>query len=412
MVDKVVVIGGGVAGLAVARNLQLVGREVSIIDPLPSPGGASFGNGGFISPDSFMPGAQPGMLRKVPGWLRDPLGPLVIHPAYAPRALPWFAQWLRSGQLARMSVLARHLHALHAPALTEWRRLLGDELYGRYIREDGEVILSDTQPSGPAAEVERQLTESYGLDIEALSQNEIQRLYPGISSAVRFGILKKGNAHTVSPAEMNGALANRIMSDGGTFHRESVLKLIPENDEWLVLTSTGNHRTRNVVVAGGVWSMQILSPLGIRIPLESQRGYHVMIDTERVKIGIPFIHRDRGIGLTPMLDGLRVAGSVEFGGVDGMPNEQRALQALYQARNLFPALTESPHKIWTGQRPSTPDSLPVIGAAGGRPGLWLCFGHGTYGMTAAPPSGRLLAELITSERTSIDPAPYSPRRFE
>jgi glycine/D-amino acid oxidase-like deaminating enzyme len=103
---------------------------------------------------------------------------------------------------------------------------------------------------------------------------------------------------------------------------------------------------------------------------------------------------------------------VEFGGVDGMPNEQRALQELYQARNLFPDLTESPHKIWTGQRPSTPDSLPVIGAAGGRPGLWLCFGHGTYGMTAAPPSGRLLAELITSERAFIDPAPYSPRRFE
>jgi len=412
MVDTVVIIGGGVAGLAVARSLQLVGRQVSIIDPLPSPGGASFGNGGFISPDSFMPGAQPGMLRKVPGWLRDPLGPLSIHPTYAPRALPWFAQWLRSGQLGRMTVIANHLHALHAPALVEWRRLLGDELFGRYIREDGEVILSDSEPTGPAVEVERQLTAHYGLDIEVLSQREIRRLYPGISIAVRFGILKKGNAHTVSPAGINGALANRILCDGGTFHRESVLKLIPESDEWLVLTSTGNHRTRDVVVAGGVWSTKILAPLGIKIPLESQRGYHVMVHTERVKITIPLIHRDRGIGLTPMLDGLRIAGSVEFGGVDGTPNERRALQALYQARNLFPGLTDSPHKIWTGQRPSTPDSLPVLGAAGGRPGLWLCFGHGTYGMTAAPPSGRLLAELITSTPTSIDPEPYSPRRFE
>lgn len=411
MVDTVMVIGGGVAGLSAARNLQLLGRKVAIIDPLPSPGGASFGNGGFISPDSFMPGAQPGMLRKVPRWLRDPLGPLAIHPTYAPQALPWFVRWLRAGQLERMTELAQSLHALHAPALTEWRRLLGDALYHQFIREDGEVVLSDAQPSGSAAEVERHLTESYGLNVETLSQDAIRRLYPGIAESVKFGVLKKGNAHTVSPAKMNGALANRIIDDGGTFHRESVLKLIPENGTWLILTSTGNHRARDIVVAGGVWSMQLLAPLGIRIPLESQRGYHVMIDTDRVKIGIPFIHRDRGIGLTPMLDGLRIAGSVEFGGVDGMPNEQRAMQALQQARALFPDLTEAPHKIWTGQRPSTPDSLPVIGAAGGRPGLWLCFGHGTYGMTAAPPSGRLLAELMTSAAPFIDPLPYSAKRF-
>ncbi|MDR5878664.1 FAD-binding oxidoreductase [Caballeronia sp. LZ032] len=411
MVDTVMVIGGGVAGLSVARNLQLLGRKVAIVDPLPSPGAASFGNGGFISPDSFMPGAQPGMLRKVPGWLRDPLGPLTIHPAYAPQALPWFIQWLRAGQIDRMTTLAKSLHALHAPALIEWRRLLGDELYCRYIREDGEAILSDVPPQGSAADVERQLTERYGLNVETLSRADIERLYPGIDAAVRFGVLKKGNAHTVSPAELNRALAERIVEHGGTFHREKVLKLIPKNGEWLILTSTGNHRARDVVVAGGVWSMQLLAPLGIRIPLESQRGYHVMVDTERVKIGVPFIHRGRAIGLTPMLDGLRIAGSVEFGGVDGMPNEQRALHALQQARELFPALIEAPHRIWTGQRPSTPDSLPAIGAAGEQPGLWLCFGHGTYGMTAAPPSGRMLADLITSRQPSIDPAPYSPRRF-
>ena len=411
MGNPVVVIGGGVAGLSAARSLQLAGRSVAIIDPLPSPGGASFGNGGFISPDSFMPGAQPGMLRKIPGWLRDPMGPLAIDPHYILRALPWFFLWLRAGRLQRMTALAHSLYALHSPALREWKRLLGQEVYDRYIREQGEVILGDTPPSGSVVELERRLIAQFGLNVDVLSPLDIRRLYPQISDAVKFGVLKKGNAHTVSPAGINSALAQTILADGGQFHRESVLKLIPEGGRWLILTSTGNHRASDVVVAGGVWSAQLLAPLGIKIPLESQRGYHVMIRDSGLEIGLPFIHRGRGIGFTPMLEGLRVAGTVEFSGVDGMPNERRADQAMFHARQLFPALTQSPDSIWTGQRPSTPDSLPVIGRTESKPGLWLCFGHGTYGMTAAPPSGRLIAELIMGERTFIDPTPYSPSRF-
>jgi glycine/D-amino acid oxidase-like deaminating enzyme len=228
---------------------------------------------------------------------------------------------------------------------------------------------------------------------------------------VKFGVVMKGNAHTVSPAGINSALAETILADGGQFLRESVLKLIPESGQWLVLTTTGNHRANDVVVAAGVWSAQLLAPLGIKIPLESQRGYHVMIKNSGLEIGLPFIHRGRGIGFTPMLEGLRVAGTVEFSGVDGMPNERRTDQAMFHARQLFPALTQSPHSIWTGQRPSTPDSLPVIGGMADTPGLWLCFGHGTYGMTAAPPSGRLIAELMVGQRTFIDATPYSPGRF-
>jgi len=411
MDDTVLVLGGGVAGLSVARSLQLVGRRVAIIDPLPSPGGASFGNGGFISPDSFMPGAQPGMLRSLPGWLRDPLGPLAIDPGYVWRALPWFMRWLKEGRLDRVTRLAHGIHALHAPALREWRRLLGPDLYHRYIREEGEVILGDTQPAGSAFEVEQRLTARFGLDVDILSRADIERLYPEISDCVRFGLLKRGNAHTVSPGGVNAALAENIVAEGGSFHRERVLKLIPEGDRWLVLTSTGNHRARDVVVACGVWSNQLLKPLALDIPLESQRGYHVMLPNDQVEIGLPFIHRGRGIGLTPMLEGLRVAGTVEFSGVDGVPNEKRADQALYHARQLFPGLTGKPLSLWTGQRPATPDTLPVVGGVPNRPGLWLCFGHGAYGMTGAPPSGRLLAELITNQPTFIDAATYAPTRF-
>ena len=151
------------------------------------------------------------------------------------------------------------------------------------------------------------------------------------------------------------------------------------------MTTNCNYRAKDVVVAGGVWSRGLLAPLGVHVPLTSQRGYHAMLPENAVEIGMPFIHRRRGIGLTPMTGGLRVAGTVEFGGIDGVPHEKRAEQALHHAHEIFPALKNvQPTSIWTGQRPATPDSLPVIGAAGKRPGLWLAFGSGAYGMPQGP----------------------------
>lgn len=411
MDETVFVLGGGVAALSVARNLQIEGRRVAVIDPLASPGGASFGNGGFISPDSYMPGAQPGMLRSVPGWLLDPLGPLAIKPSYLPRALPWFIRWLKAGQLGRMIILARHMHALHSPALAEWHRLVGPELYARFIRQEGEAVLWDHPSAGPADAVEAQLKAEFGIEVDMLGPSELRKLYPGISSKVTRGMVKRGNAHTVSPAQLNAALAALMEREGARFIRERVLKLIREGDGWLVLTSTGNHRAREVVVACGVWSAKLIAPLGVKVPLESQRGYHVMLPADAIDLAMPFIHRGRGIGMTPMLEGVRVAGTVEFSGVDGVPNEKRADQALYHARDIFPALKGTPQQIWTGQRPAIPDSLPVLGAVPEHPGLWLCFGHGAYGMTGGPPSGHLVADLILKRPPQIEAAPYSVTRF-
>lgn len=411
MNDTVLILGAGVAGLTVGRNLQLEGWKVEFIDPLPSPGGASFGNGGFISPDSFMPGAQPGMLRNIPRWLLDPLGPLAIDPFYFPKAASWFLHWMLEGRQAKTRHNARAIHRLHSPALQEWRRLLGVDLFERYIRQSGEALLWDTPPSGAAYILEEHFRREFGIEVERLGADDLQDLYPGISPTVTYGIIKRGNAYTVNPAGMLSELAGLMEREGATFHREKVIKIVPQGENWLVLTSTGNHRAPRVVVACGIWSKRLIAPLGIKVPLESQRGYHAMLPSEALKLDIPFIHRGRGIGLTPMLQGLRVAGTIEFSGVDGVPNEKRAEQALINARMLFPRLTQEPTSIWTGQRPVTPDTLPVLGESSAHPGLWLCFGHGPYGMTSAPPSGRVISEMMLKKPPFIDPEPYRASRF-
>ncbi|SUY28637.1 FAD dependent oxidoreductase [Aminobacter aminovorans] len=170
---------------------------------------------------SYMPGAQPGMLRNVPGCLRAPLGPLANKPSYLPRALPWFMRWLKAGQLGRMTLLARHMRALHSPALAEWQRLVGPQLYARFIRQEGEAVLWDHPGAGPADEVEARLKAEFGIEVEMLGPTELQKMSPGISSKVR-----RGMAHTVSPAQLNAALAALMEREGVRFIRERVLKLI------------------------------------------------------------------------------------------------------------------------------------------------------------------------------------------
>lgn len=409
--DRIVVVGAGVAALCAARHLQLAGRQVALIDPQPVDGGASFGNGGFISAQSFMPGAQPGMVRKVPRWLSDPVGPLTIRTSRLLPEMPWFFRWLRASRRAEVYRLAERLHRLHRDSFEWWGHLLGPDLYAKLIQREGEIALFDDDPASNGKTIEECLGKRLGLKVAPVGRSELERIYPGLSPIVKGGLMKPGNGHTLSPARLCKALAELLMRDGAHFIPEKVVKLVRNDSGWLILTNSNNHRARDVVLAAGVWSASLLAPLGIRVPLTSQRGYHAMLPRDALALGKPFIHRARGIGMTPMLEGLRIAGTVEFAGIDGAPDERRAAAIVCQARRLFPALEPHDVKIWSGQRPATPDSLPILGPVPDMPGLWLCFGSGAYGMTQSPAAGRLVSDLILGRPPVLDPADYGVDRF-
>lgn len=179
----------------------------------------------------------------------------------------------------------------------------------------------------------------------------------------------------------------------------------------MVMTNITNHEAGAVVVAGGAWSRLLLDPLGVRVPLQTERGYHLMLPDANVTPRTPLLYKSRSFSLTPMEHGLRAAGTVEIAGIDDTPDERRAEQLLTHVRTLFPDLQGGKPRLWMGHRPSTPDSLPVLGPVPGRPGLHLCLGHGHFGMTGGPPSGRLVSELILGAVPRIDAAPYSVKRF-
>ena len=407
-----IVIGAGVAGLSTALYLQRAGVAVAVLDPLGPAGGASFGNAGLLSPDTAVPIALPGMLRKVPGWLTDPLGPLSVRPAYFPRALPWLLRWIESGRLQRMLAISDAMRALHRESLNCWQELLGPGRYRDLIRPVGQVQVWEGEADSANAAVERQVRERHGIRVEELNADDLRQMFPGIAREVTRGLLVPGNGFTISPQRSVQTLGELFRQEGGALINERAMKLIPrEGGGWMVMTNIANRSAEHVVVATGAWSRQLLDPLGIKVALETERGYHAMLFSPEVMPALPISNKTRAFGVTPMEDGLRVAGTVEISGLDAPPNEERAKILVQHARRMFPALTGAQVRYWMGFRPSTPDSLPILGDVSGRPGLHLVFGHGHFGMTGGPPSGRLVAQLITGQAPGIDPAPYAAQRF-
>jgi D-amino-acid dehydrogenase len=406
-----IVLGAGVAGLSSALYLQRSGHQVLVIDPLPPAGGTSYGNAGLISSDTAVPIALPGMLRKVPRWLADREGPLVVNPSYLTTALPWLLRWIAASRMTRVMRISDAMRALHKDSLTCWRELLGAEHYASLIRPVGQVRIWEGE--GAESRIELAVAERHGIRVERLDADKLRQLYPDISPTVTHGLLVPGNAYTVNPQRLVRTLGSLLVDAGGEIIAERAMKIVPQAGAagFRVITNISNRSAPKLVVATGAWTRELLDPLGIRVPLETERGYHAMMPAPNLTLPIPISVKNRGFGMTSMEGGLRVAGTVEIGGLRAPLDERRAMVLVTHAKRIFPKLQTGEPSYWMGHRPSTPDSLPVLGEAPGRPGLFFSFGHGHFGMTGSPPSARLVAQLVNGTPPGIDPAPYACNRF-
>jgi len=406
-----IVLGAGVVGLSTALYLQRSGHQVTVIDPLPPAGGASYGNAGLISPDTSVPIALPGMLRKVPGWMTDCEGPLVVRPAYFPRALPWLLRWIKASQMSRVIQISDAMRALHCDALVCLRELLMGDLYVDLIRPVGHVRIWEGE--GAESKIDMVLAERHGIRAERLNGDDLRQIYPEISRDITRGMLIPGNAYTVSPQRLVRTLGELLIAAGGVIVAERAMKIIPRGGApgYMIMTNLANRSAQRVVVATGAWTRELLDPLGLHMPLETEGGYHAMMPSPNITLPIPMSIKSRGFGLTTMEGGLRAAGTVEIGGLHTPPDERRAMLLVGHAKRIFPTLQTGEPSYWMGHRPSTPDSLPILGEAPGRPGLFLAVGHGHFGMTSGPTSARLVARMINGEQLGIDPVPYACSRF-
>ena len=355
---------------------------------------------------------MPGMVKDIPGWLFDPLGPLHIRKAYLLKALPWLFRFVRAGEASLIAEKADAMRALHRDAISLYSELLRGTGGMDFVRVSG-VLQAYRNNKKLDQSVDWRLRGERGVRQQTLDAAELWDLVPALSHEFRQGVLLPEHGFITAPQRFVQALVRRFSGDGGKVLRTRVKGLIQEQGKTVcgVVTASGEIRTQVVVICAGAWSMRLLAGNGLRIPLETQRGYHAVAHEPNIKLPMPIVASEAKVYATPMLGGLRFAGTVEIAGLNAPPDYRRAEANLTHGRAMFPTLEYSGVEEWMGHRPCLPDSLPVVGAAPGYQGLFLNFGHGHYGMTASPASGALLAALISGRTPPADPYPYRADRF-
>jgi D-amino-acid dehydrogenase len=416
---NVVVIGAGVVGAATAIELQRDGHRVTILEP-GEPGGeqaASYGNGTLLNPSSILPMSSPGIWRKVPGWLADPLGPLAIRWRYLPRLLPWLTRFLRAGATeARVAATARALRPLLLNAPELHRRLAEEAGVSELISRQGMLSVFPSRAEFVAEELEWRLRRENGVRWLELSADELRQREPTLSRRYSFGVLVEENGQCRDPGAYVAALVRHAVAQGAELRRARALGFRIEGARLLaVRTDAGEIAADRAVIAAGARSHVLAAAAGDRVPLETERGYHAVIADPGITPRYPVMPSDGKMACVMTPQGLRLAGQVELAGLDAAPNWRRAEVLRDFARRVFPDvpadLPASRVKVWMGHRPSTPDGLPCIGPASGCPDIVYAFGHGHVGLTAAAATGRLVADLISGRQPAIDIAPFSAQRF-
>jgi len=408
----IAVIGAGIIGLATAFKLVEVGRRVVIIDRKGIAEETSRGNAGGFAFSDILPTASSGVLRKLPRWLADPLGPLTIRPEYLPQITPWLLRFWRASWPDRREASIRAQSALMRLAASEMASLVASAGIGNMVHANGVLELYESEAElradMPGWEARRQenigFTEVRGADLAALQ--------PGLSPRFAVGVFVPAWQTVSDPFDFATAIGRAAMARGATFRRAEVLSLAPSGDGVELRLADGDSlAARQVVVAAGAWSKRLTAPLGDKIPLDTERGYNTTLPPGAFDLKRQLTFPNHGFVVAPLTSGIRVGGAVELGGLDLKPNFARADAMLKKAKAFMPDLQTEGGRQWMGFRPSLPDSLPAIGYSQAGRNIVYAFGHGHLGLTQSAATGRLVADLLNDAPAAIDLTPLSPQRF-
>jgi D-amino-acid dehydrogenase len=409
----VLVIGAGIVGVAIALRLQQEGRSVLLIDRERVAAQASGGNAGALAFSDILPLASPGILRKAPRWLLDPLGPLAIRPGYLPHIAPWLFRFWRASQHDRVRASTAAQAAMMDLSATETPLMLEGAGAAHMLRSDGVLHLYESEAELQASQPGWQARIEHGIAFTHLhGPQAIAELQPGLSPALVAATFVPGWMTVSDPLLVTATLAREFEHQGGRIRRADAVALAPGGDGVTVqLRDAQPIMARRVVVAAGAWSHRLARTLFDQIPLETERGYNTTLPVGAFNLKRQLTFGGHGFVVTPLACGVRVGGAVEFAGLDAPPNFARAATLLAKAKRFMPALRTEGGDEWMGFRPSLPDSLPAIGPATADDRVVYAFGHGHLGLTQAAATARLVADIVAGRPPPLDLIPFRPQRF-
>lgn len=411
MPEKAVVIGGGIIGVCCAYALLRRGFSVSVIEKDMPGHAASFGNSGSIGLASVPPLGMPGMVKDVPRMLLDPMHPLVVRWRHLPTAAPWLLRFARSTAPERVEAITRARANLLEHAGLAYDSLLAEIGRRELIHGGGLIFAYESETAFAGARAGIELRRRHGIVAHEMSGVQLRELEPAISDRAVRGVYYPIVQTVTNPLELTEGILAAFVAGGGRLYREEVrgLEMGPDGVEHVV-TDAGRHPSNLVVLAAGAWSRRLAHMLGESIPVIAERGYHVMIAQPAIAPAIPVMSGDRHVSITNMSNGLRMTTMAEFADIDAPPDHARALRVFSGAAGLIRDLELKVASRWVGSRPSTPDSLPVIGRSPRHRNVIYAFGHGHLGLTFGAVTAGIVANLAGDETPNLDITPYRPDR--
>jgi D-hydroxyproline dehydrogenase len=407
---KIGIVGAGIQGISNALFLQKKGFSVTIFDR-DEPGSpvASYGNAGHFSPYASVPINRPDVLTDVPAMLLSSTGPLALKWNYVPKMIPWFLQFIRNCSTKRMMHTAKNMHQILDLALPAYDELF-DEIELEGLVEKKGILYIWNDQSLKSRELEIKVRNELGVDQQLVTPKEIHDLEPNIKPIYHGGVYYQHGRHARNPKKILLKLYDLFLKKGGKFLKMNIKDINFNDEKPVIKAETQSFLFDKIVIACGSFSKKLTDNLDEKIPLDTERGYHVHFKDCDHLLSRPVIFQNRGFGITPMEQGLRVVGTVEFGGLDNPLSKSRVKNLINNAKYMIGDLPQHEDE-WLGFRPTLPDYLPVIGPSKKHKNVFYCFGHHHLGWTLGPISGKIVSGMIAEENTNLDLKPYSSLRF-
>jgi len=406
---KIAVIGAGIQGVCNALFLQKKGFKVTLFDRDEPGNSATYGNAGHFSPYASVPLNRPDVIKDIPAMLASSRGPLAIKWNYVHKMIPWFLRFLLNCSERKMMHTAKNMHQILDLALPAFDELFEEIELNGLVENKGIIYVWNDQ-NLKSRELEIKIRKELGVKQQLLSPKDIHDLEPNIKPFYHGGVFYDYARHTRNPKKILLKLFDNFLKKGGKFLKLNIKDINFDDDKPVIRSETQRFIFDKLVISCGVFSKRLTDKLHENIPMDTERGYHVHFKGFDHLISRPVVYANRGFGMTPMEQGLRVVGTVEFGGLDNPLSKSRIKNLIMNAKDMLDGLPEHEDE-WLGFRPTLPDYLPVLGPSKNYKNVFYSFGHHHLGWTLGAISGKIISKMIANENTNLNLSAYSSSRF-
>ena len=407
---KIVIVGGGIMGISTALHLIRRGCDVTIIEKDIGGQSASFGNASWLSAPSITPVLTPGAIYKIPKMLFSKNGPLFLKFPGTLKIIPWLLKYLTYSTFEKVNYISEHLAPLLANSVTEHKNLAEGTEAEKWIEDSPFLFIYKNKSDFISDSFTWNIRKKHGYKLIEVDENELQELVPGLSNEYSFAIKIENQGYISNSKKYLSDLIEGFKNLGGTIIEEEVKDILSYENKIKIETKENNFICDDVVITAGVFSEKLSKKYGANVPMQSERGYHLELSGTNIKLKYPLMNGYLKLAITPRPSGIRFAGLVEFGSIDSNPNTKAYDLLIRNAKSMFPEITFKEKQEWSGHRPATVDSLPLIGPSQINEKVFFAYGHHHIGLTAGPKTGELISKSILRDNDQIDLTPYKPNR--